>query len=215
MKIAKGGFSWIFSIGIITIFFLFLSFFSTDILKILFLLLFPLSLLITILLFIFFRDPYRIIGKGIVAVADGKIREISKIDDNEIGKCIKISTFMNIHNVHVNRMPIDGKIIKITKIGGSYIPAYKKESENNERVIMVVESKIGLIKIVQIAGTIARRIVTYINEKNFIKKGERIGLIRLGSRVDVYIPEAKVKSITIKLKEKIKAGEDTIAEIND
>ena len=164
---------------------------------------------------IFFRDPDRVIGKGIVSCADGKIRDIFEINDKDVGKSICISTFMNIQNVHVNRMPIDGKIKKINHKHGFHLPAFKKESEKNERTIIVVDSKIGIIKIIQIAGTIARRIVTYIKKGDEIKKGRRIGIIRLGSRVDLYLPKKNIKNIYVKKGDKVKAGADTIAEIND
>jgi phosphatidylserine decarboxylase len=169
---------------------------------------------ISCVLLIFFRDPDRKIGKGVVAVADGRIREITKIRDNEVGNCIKISVFMNIQNVHVNRMPMDGEIEKIIHHDGTHIPAFKKDSEKNERVIFIIKTKIGIIKVIQIAGTIARRIVPYTREGERVKKGEKLGIIRLGSRVDVYLPANKIKSINVKIKDKIRAGEDTIAEIN-
>jgi len=163
----------------------------------------------------FFRDPERKIGKGIVACADGKIRDISEGNDKDVGKSICISTFMNVQNVHVNRMPFDGKIKKIDHKHGFHLPAFKKESEKNERVIIVVDSKIGTFKIVQIAGTLARRIVPYIKKEDELKKGKRIGIIRLGSRVDVFLPKKSIKNICIKKGDKVKAGESRIAEIND
>ena len=215
MKIAHGCKSWIYSslIPALVIFvtsFIFLKSSVGFILLFLSLLLF----LLTIFFLVFFRDPERKIGEGIVACADGKIREIAELKDKEIGKCIKISTFMNIQNVHVNRMVFDGKIKSITHFSGFYLPAYKKESEKNERVVIILENSIGLIKIVQIAGILARRIVTYVEKDNVLKKGERIGIIKFGSRVDVYLPTLKIKNITVGIGSRVKAGEDKIAEIN-
>ena len=179
-------------------------------------------LLISIFLFLlagffvmFFRDPERKTGEGFVAVADGKIRDIKKIRDEEIGDCTVISTFMNVHNVHVNRMPVDGTISDIVHVSGSYLPAFKKESEKNERLILKIETSIGMVKIIQIAGTLARRIVPYAKKGDKLKKGQRIGIIRLGSRVDVYLPSEKIKQLNVKINDKVKAGENTIAEIND
>ena len=166
-------------------------------------------------LFVFFRDPERKIGNGVVACADGKIREITKIVDEDVGNCFKISTFMNIHNVHVNRMPLDGVIKNIVHTSGLHLPAFKKESEKNERVIITFDSDIGTVKVVQIAGTIARRIVPYIKNGDKLKKGTKIGIIRLGSRVDVYLPSNKIKKLLISVGDVVKAGVDTIAEIND
>jgi phosphatidylserine decarboxylase len=171
--------------------------------------------LLTIFLIIFFRDPNRTIGNGIVAPADGRIQSIRKSIEKDIEECIIISTFMNIYNVHVNRMPIDGIIKNMIHVSGSHLPAFKKESERNERLIITIESKIGTIKIIQIAGTLARRIVPYIKIGDIIKRGEKIGIIRLGSRVDLYISSKMIKNITVKLGDKIKAGENCIAEIHD
>ena len=215
MKIAKGGLYWIIPSFLVTLFFIVLTIYINEPIKYIILFIFMLSLLISFVLLIFFRDPQRKIGKGIVAVADGVVREITKEEDKDVDKCTKISTFMNIYNVHVNRMPIDGVIKDIIHHDGAHIPAFKKESEKNEKVILLLKTNIGNIKIIQIAGTIARRIVPYVKKGDIVKKGEKIGLIRLGSRVDIYLPTKKIKSITVKVKDRIQAGEDTIAEIHD
>jgi phosphatidylserine decarboxylase len=214
MHVAKGGISWIvFSI----VFFLLLglSFFLTrhNIQRI-FLFLFILSGLFVILFLVFFRDPKRIIGTGIVAVADGIIRKKESVNDSDIGSAWFISTFMNLYHVHVNRMPIDGTIKKMTHIPGSHLPAFTKESDRNERLIILLDTKKGPVKIVLIAGTLARRIVPYVNEGDKIKKGERISLIRLGSRVDIYL--SKKMNVTVKISEKkrVKAGVSVLATSN-
>jgi phosphatidylserine decarboxylase len=155
---------------------------------------------------IFFRDPERTIGDGIVAPADGKIRDI-KNENNQI----LISIFMEVNNVHVNRMPLDGRIIKMTHFPGYHLRAWKKESDLNERVISTVETEIGQVTILQIAGLIARRVYPYIKDGDVLKKGDRIGIIRLGSRVDVILPADKVQSISVKIGDPVKAGQDTIA----
>ena len=173
-----------------------------------------LFLLITGFFLMFFRDPERVIGTGIVAAADGRIREVCSMHDENIGVCTRVSTFMNLYNVHVNRIPIDGVVKDIIHIRGSYLPAFKKESEKNERVIITLETTIGVVKLVQIAGTLARRIVPYVKPGDKVKKGERIGIIRLGSRVDVYVPSPMVKQIMVGMNDRVKAGVDTIAEID-
>ncbi|MEA3458380.1 MAG: phosphatidylserine decarboxylase, partial [Candidatus Thermoplasmatota archaeon] len=150
-----------------------------------------------------------------IAPADGRIRDISQSKDRDVGECTIISVFMNVYNVHVNRMPMDGTIKDVVHISGSHIPAFKKESERNERVIITIDTNIGIVKVIQIAGTLARRIVPYISKGDKLKKGEKIGIIRLGSRVDIYIPSKKIKNINVKLGDMIKAGEGSIAEIND
>lgn len=215
MKIAKGGLSWIIPSFSVTLFFIIMTILINGQIKFAIFFVSMVLLLISFILLIFFRDPKRKIGEDIVAAADGVIREITKEEDEDVGRCTKISTFMNIHNVHVNRMPTDGVIKDINHYNGTHIPAFKKESERNERVILLIETNVGIVKIIQIAGTLARRIVPYVKKGNTIKKGEKIGIIRLGSRVDIYLPAKKIKSINVKVRDKIKAGEDTIAEMYD
>lgn len=216
MNIAKGSKWWILSPFIAFIFFSILFiFFRDEVIGAVFILLSLITFLIIIIMIIFFRDPDRIIGKEIVACADGRIREICNLKDGDAGDCIKISTFMNVYNVHINRMPIDGTIKNIVHKYGFHLPAFRKESDKNEKVIIIAETKIGIIKIIQIAGTLARRIVPYIKKGNKLKKGEKIGIIRFGSRVDVYLPTKKIKNILVKRGDLVKAGERTIAEIND
>ena len=216
MNLAKGSKPWIYSAFIAGIVLLILFVFFIDKYNgIIFLFLSTIVFIKAIFLFQFFRDPERIIGEGIVACADGRIREICNTKDEDVGNCTKISTFMNIYNVHVNRIPLDGNIIDIVHKHGIHLPAFKKESEKNERVITTFDSNIGTLKVIQIAGTIARRIVPYINKGDKLKKGDKIGIIRLGSRVDVYLPTKKIKNISVKVGDFVKAGETTIAEIND
>lgn len=146
----------------------------------------------------FFRDPERIIGEGVVSPADGKI---DYINDK------RIEIFMNIFDCHVNRSPVDGIIKKIVYKEGSKFPAFirHKKSERNE---IYIENEYGTFKVVQIAGFLARRIVCFVNEGQIVKKGEKIGMIIMGSRVVLEVPEGFkfVKGIG----EKVRAGE-TIA----
>jgi len=215
MRIAKGGLSWIFTSLTIAVLVMVITLFVSGLVRILFLACFLLFFVVFCLLIVFFRDPERPVGAGIVAVADGKIREIALMHDSEIGDSTKISTFMNVHNVHVNRMPLGGTITKITHHPGGHRPAFQKESEQNERVVTLIQTVIGVIKVVQIAGTVARRIVPYVKPGGTLQKGGRLGLIRLGSRVDVYLPTKKIKPLAIQVHDRVKAGEDTIAELHD
>lgn len=215
IHIARGGTSWILASFAFTFVFLGFSLFTTGAFLVFFLILCVCFFLISVLLIVFFRDPERTIGAGIVAVADGKIREIIPLHDPEVGDCIRVSTFMNIQNVHVNRMPLDGVIKNITHHPGRHLPAFQKESETNERVVLLIATEIGLVKIIQIAGSLARRIVPYVKEGETLQKGEKIGLIRLGSRVDLYLPIGRINAPVIQVHERIKAGEGTIAEIHD
>ena len=161
---------------------------------------------ILIFFIIFFRDPERAIGNGIIAPADGKIREIKQ----ENGQYL-ISTFMEVNNVHVNRMPLDGQVTQMSHFPGRHLRAWKKESDLNERVVIKIETEIGEVKVVQLAGLIARRVYPYITEGDILKKGDKIGIIRLGSRVDVYLPVKKIKKIPVKTGDMVYAGVTTIA----
>ncbi len=214
MNIAQGAKNWIIIPFLCTIMSGILALLLSSTIQMIMVLLCFFWFLLTGLFLIFFRDPHRKIGPGIVAVADGKIRSIKQCDDEYVGKSLFVSTFMNIYNVHVNRMPVDGTIQKITHIPGSYLPAFTKESERNERIIYNIQSSIGPLKIIQIAGTLARRIVPYVTESTTLKKGEKLGIIRLGSRVDIYLPINIIKEPIIKKGTMVKAGVDRLAEIN-
>ena len=215
MNIAKGGLSWIVISYFFAILFVVISYYVSVPIKYVTLFFSALLLVISFLFVIFFRDPKRKTGEGVVAVADGVIREIADENDIDVGQCTKISTFMNIHNVHVNRMPLDGTVMGITHHSGAHIPAFKKESEKNERVVLLLKTEIGTVKIILIAGTLARRIVPYVKKGDTVQKGKKIGLIRLGSRVDIYLPTNKIQTIAVNMRDRVKAGEDTIAKIHD
>ena len=171
-------------------------------------------LMVALTLFVvwFFRNPERYFQdeeKLVISPADGKV---VKIDDVEItgtiaGKYKKISIFMNVFNVHVNRVPYSGQIETINYCEGKFLSAnLDKASVDNERNEVMIRTEDGrVLWAVQIAGLIARRIVCWLNVGTPVKKGERFGLIRFGSRVDIYLPEDS--KISIKLGDKVKAGE--------
>ena len=156
--------------------------------------LFIFFLMLQIFFIFFFRDIKRKIHEGIISPADGRIIE----NDG------KISIFMNLFDMHVNLMPYDGKISKIKHYRGKHLPAYKNVDANH-RVEIEIESDIGKIKVVQIAGFFARRIITYVNEGDYLRKGEKIGIIRFGSRVELFLPESC--EIIVKRGERIKGGQ--------
>jgi phosphatidylserine decarboxylase len=116
---------------------------------------------------------------------------------------------MNLHNVHVNRSPIDGKIIKKEYRKGSFSPAFSKDSDKNEQLKWWIKSDKFIIQINQISGAIVRRIVSYKEQNDLVRRGERIGMIRFGSRVDVTIPNNY--KILIGEGEKVFAGKTVIA----
>ena len=145
----------------------------------------------------FFRDPKRITPVDqalVVSPADGKVASVALIlPPGELGlgsdPCRRVSVFMNVFNCHVNRAPVAGRISRIVYRPGKFLNAeLDKASEDNERNGMVIASVNGPIGVVQIAGLVARRIACFVAEGTELSAGERIGLIRFGSRLDVYLP---------------------------
>lgn len=167
-----------------------------------------LLLLIALWVAYFFRDPERAGERGpslIVSPADGKLIMITEVDEPSFinGRATRISIFMNVFNVHVNRYPVDGivKYIHYNK-GKFFNAAAEKSSLENEQMSVGVETGPHRVLVRQIAGLIARRIVTYSKLGETVKQGDRMGIIRFGSRVDVFIPinsalRAKVGDITV------------------
>ena len=153
--------------------------------------------LLTVWCALFFRDPVRVtpVRDGIVvAPADGRVSMIAQVlPPAELGlgdrPLPRISIFMSVFNCHVNRSPVTGRIDRIAYRPGAFINAeLDKASEDNERNSLVISTANGRIGVVQIAGLIARRIVTFVQEGDDVGIGERFGLIRFGSRVDLYLP---------------------------
>ncbi|MER7998339.1 MULTISPECIES: phosphatidylserine decarboxylase [unclassified Streptomyces] len=134
----------------------------------------------------FFRDPEREIAQGrVISPADGVVQSIMPWKDGRT----RVAIFMSPLNVHVNRAPLAGTVTSVEHVPGGFVPAFNKESENNERVVWHFDTELGDIEMVQIAGAVARRIVPYLPQGTKVEQGERIGLIRFGSRVDLYLPE--------------------------
>lgn len=171
--------------------------------------------LITLFIVWFFRNPRRNIPDTcdlIVAPADGKIievkEELEKRYLNE--RAIKVSIFMSIFNVHINRIPYSGKVLSVSYKPGRFISANRdKASLENEQNAVIIGTKEGKrILFIQIAGLIARRIVCRLNAGNNVERGERFGLIRFGSRVDIFLPP----DVELKIRKgsKVKGGETVI-----
>ncbi|MCH0542437.1 phosphatidylserine decarboxylase [Streptomyces sp. MUM 203J] len=134
----------------------------------------------------FFRDPEREVAQGrVISPADGVVQSIMPWKDGRT----RVAIFMSPLNVHVNRAPLAGTVTSVEHVPGGFVPAFNKESEDNERVVWHFDTELGDIEMVQIAGAVARRIVPYLAEGAKVEQGERIGLIRFGSRVDIYLPE--------------------------
>ena len=178
----------------------------------------------------FFRDPKREIkvqdNGFLVAPADGrvlqgKIDKIEMVDRNvplmkfildEGKRGIRISTFMSPFDVHVNRVPISGKVIKTEYYSGKFKIAMRSVITENEKNLIVIDSEYGKVGVIQIAGFVARRIVQYVELGDYVKIGERLGMIRFGSRVDLIIPEHN-SEVLVSEGEKPKAGETVVARL--
>jgi phosphatidylserine decarboxylase len=177
------------------------------------------GVILTIWCVAFFRDPNRsgaIDPKAVLSPADGVVcvvDEAAPPPDLNMGsaKRPRVCVFMNVFNVHVNRAPVAGRVKKISYHKGQFLNAsFDKASDLNERSSMVLEMADGRDVIaVQIAGLVARRIVSRVKEGRNLLKGERYGLIRFGSRVDVYLPPGA--TIGVKVGEKVSAGTTTLA----
>ena len=178
-------------------------------------------IIVSAYIFYFFRDPVRAIPgeKVIVSPADGLVTYvgISKNplnDKSDQNNYKKISIFLSVFDVHVNRMPVDAKISQIKYIPGKFINAtLDKSSEENERNIILAEDNNDKFYIVQIAGLIARRIVCTIKNKQEVNKGDRIGIIKFGSRVDLYLPENY--NIMVTKDQRVVGGETIISNPNE
>jgi phosphatidylserine decarboxylase len=145
-----------------------------------------------VFLVIFFRDPDRPIAGGVASPADGRVVRVDQVEDADIGAADRISIFMGPSDVHVNRSPLDGVVLSVRRHAGGHVPAFDKDSERNERVETLIETTLGPVKVIQIAGAVARRIVPYLVPGNEVGRGERLGLIRLGSRCDLLVARGRV-----------------------
>jgi phosphatidylserine decarboxylase len=166
--------------------------------------------------FFFFRDPDRETPQGdnlIIAPADGTIIKVDEVEEKEYfnERVQRVSIFMSVFNVHVNRFPLSGKVDYLGYSKGKFMAAFADSADlENERTCIGINSAKGKLFFKQIAGLIARRIVYNVKKGDTAKVGERFGLIRYGSRVDLYFPlSVKVK---VKLKEKVKSGSTIIGE---
>ena len=197
MKIAKDGLSTIIFLLLCTGAFAFISIIPA-------LILFAL----TCLVIWFFRDPERKTDYKdgyFYAPADGKIVEISQCNQNFVGNSIKVGIFMNVFSVHVNRSPCTGRVDFLEYIPGKKVAAFApKASEINERNYIGLSTPYGAVMITQIAGLVARRIVCRLKRGDVLEAGQRLGMIKLGSRVDLYLPSDTI--IKIKIGDKAIAG---------
>jgi phosphatidylserine decarboxylase len=211
VPVHKEGWRFIAIAAAVTLFFYWLGFWPLTLL----------AFVATLWIAYFFRDPERTtpLREGLViAPADGRISLIADVVpppelDLPREPVTRVSIFMNVFDVHVNRAPIDGRIAKLTYIAGAFLSAdLDKASEDNERQALTLEAGDKKIGVVQIAGLVARRIVKFVNEGDSLHVGERFGLIRFGSRVDVYLPKGVAPLAC--LGQRTIAGETVIADLN-
>ena len=167
-------------------------------------------LALTLFAIYFFRNPERVVPAGenlVVAPADGKVIFVGDVDEIRYfnDRVTKVSIFMNVFNVHVNRVPCDGKVVDMYYQKGEFLNAsLDKAADCNEQAGILLETGAGSkILFVQIAGLVARRIVTYPVIGDLLERGMRYGLIRFGSRVDIYFPKGSDVAVTL--------GETTVA----
>ena len=161
---------------------------------------------LTIWCALFFRDPVRVTPTRdgiVVSPADGKVSLVTPaVPPAEMGlgntPLMRISIFMSVFNVHVNRSPVAGRVDRIAYHPGKFLNAeLDKASEDNERNALVIATPSGKIGVVQIAGLVARRIVCFVREGQSVNAGERFGLIRFGSRLDVYLPDGAMPLVAV------------------
>lgn len=160
----------------------------------------------------FYRDPERVPPEGkdlMISPADGKVVEIEQVTHPFTGECVKVGIFMNAFSVHVNRVPCEGTVEYMEYVPGKKIAAFApKASEINERNYVGLSTPYGPVLLVQIAGLMARRIVCRVKKGDRFSAGERYGMIKLGSKVDIYLP--KSVKLSVKIGDQVYAGKSPL-----
>jgi phosphatidylserine decarboxylase len=172
----------------------------------------------------FFRDPEREIPAdpaALVSPADGTVTHVEEVDEPEFGKALRISIFLSIFNVHVNRCPFDGEVTDVRYFPGEYLDARNPDSAvRNEQLWIDLVSPLPAggvrgrpMRVKQISGAIARRIVCWLKTGDTLKKGERIGMIKLGSRTDLLIPAGSASEVCVKVGDKVAGGSTVLLKL--
>lgn len=165
----------------------------------------------------FFRDPDRVpqeLANAILSPADGKIVEIENVFEEQITKrnMTKIGIFMSPFNCHINRIPISGVVENLVYKAGRKLPAYTNQAKHlNENMITHIKNGTIDILVKQIAGIFARRIKNKLRPAMKVKQGEKFGMILIGSKTEIYIPQENIDKITIAINDKVKAGQSILA----
>jgi phosphatidylserine decarboxylase len=155
----------------------------------------------------FFRDPHRAANSeadAVLAPADGRI-----VDIQTNGRKLEIAIFLSIFNVHVTRSPVSGRLSSCVRIDGGFEAAFKPTASNNSRCALTIDSPFGPVVVTMISGAVARRIHTWVAPPDDLRKGQRIGLIRFGSRTEIVLPAGSEPRVS--LGDHVRAGETVIA----
>ena len=167
----------------------------------------------------FFRDPDRVIPNregAVVSPADGKVIKVETLEKGRFctNRCLKVSIFMSIFNVHVNRIPFSGEIDRVAYFPGKFFSANldKASSDNEHNAVSMKTDQGHEISFVQIAGLVARRIICHVQEGQKVSRGQRFGLICFGSRLDVYLPADT--DIAVRVGDRVKAGTSVLGELS-
>lgn len=157
----------------------------------------------------FFRDPERtppVMPGAVLAPADGRVREIREVQDPFVGEAVRVSIFLSPLDVHVNRSPLAGLVAEVEFHPGRFLAAYRPEaSEVNERCALRLQGESARVTVTQIAGVVARRVVCRVRPGDKLRAGERFGLIRFGSRTDLFMPRGT--EIRCRSGDKVRGGE--------
>ena len=166
----------------------------------------------------FFRDPERRVPDGaglVVSPADGRVVEVVRAKEGETiqGAAKRVSIFLSPLDVHINRAPVEGRVGEVSYQPGRFFAAFREQASSlNERNVVRLESPDGRgFGVVQIAGVLARRIICHVNEGEKLERGQRLGLIMFGSRVDLYLPEEA--EVEVNLGDRVKGGKTVIARV--
>jgi phosphatidylserine decarboxylase len=199
MPIAREGWPFIFGSGAVLLIFLLLKMTAPSLA----------ALILTLFVTWFFRDPERTVTTDdslLVSAGDGKVIEVMALPDGGT----KIGVFLSIFDVHVNRVPLSGRVTEAACRRGRFLAAWKTiASDENEQCGIVIDHPRGSVRVVQVAGLIARRIVCRLKEGDTVERGERYGLIRFGSRVDVFLPATA--EVAVKVGDRVRGGESVVA----
>lgn len=158
--------------------------------------------LLAVLMAVFFRDPDREAGEGIVAAADGRVREAGRDG---------IVTFLNIHNVHVVRAPYAGRVADVQRFDGGHAPAFLESAGHNAGLVVSLQTAWGVQDVHLLAGLVARQSVAFVEPGDEVDKGERIGMIRFSSRVDIELPGGAEP--VVEAGDSVRAGSSTLAKL--